>query len=267
MKTRALKVMSMLVLISLLVGCTSAGFEIGPGGPNLHLEFSSEAKQAATQEKSGGGELPSLAAWDQNAEAFSTVIGERITLELPPNGFEGNLWGLGVYTTDSSIGTAAVHMGLITFKQGGVVTIEINEGRTNYGGLLRNSVTSATYDSWPLSFVFIDEKGNRIGLGETGGVTLAWYNTIGDLGLEEGESMTVSLPSGGSEREIWGSDPYTGDSPIGSAAVHKGLLSFETGGTVSVRKLEEKASFAGSERNGIVSGEYDAPNEAYTFVR
>ncbi|NLE16824.1 MAG: hypothetical protein GX626_13265 [Spirochaetales bacterium] len=275
MKTRSLKVMSVLLLIGLLIGCTSGGFEIGPGGPNLHLEFSKEATQEAEAEpeeeasamQEVKGERPSLAAWDQNAEAFTHVIGDRVTLELPPNGFSGNLWGLGEYTTDSSIGSAAVHMGLITFQKGGVVTIEITDGRTKYGGLLRNSVVSSTYESWPLSFVFVDAKGKPITLQETGGVQVDWSNTIRELGLEEGQTMTVTLPAGGTEKEVWGSDPYTGDTPIGSAAVHKGLVTFDAGGTVTVQMLPMRSTFAGSERNGIESYEYDAPNEAFTFVR
>ncbi len=153
------------LLIGLLIGCTSGGFEIGPGGPNLHLEFSKEASQdepemveeeeEASPTQTVKGERPSLAAWDQNPEAFTHIIGDRVTLELPPNGFEGSIWGLGEYTTDSSIGTAAVHMGLITFQKGGAVTIEITDGRTHYGGLLRNGVVSSRYESWPLSVVFV----------------------------------------------------------------------------------------------------------------
>lgn len=277
MKTCALRVMSILLLIGLFIGCTSGGFEIGPGGPNLHLEFSKEASQAepemveeeeeASPTQTVKGERPSLAAWDQNPEAFTHIIGDRVTLELPPNGFEGSIWGLGEYTTDSSIGTAAVHMGLITFQKGGAVTIEITDGRTHYGGLLRNGVVSSSYESWPLSFVFVDEQGRHITLEATGGVSIEWSTSIRELGLETAERMKVTLPAGGIEKEVWGSDPYTGDTPIGSAAVHKGLLTFAGGGTVTVEMLPMRSFFGGSERNGIASQEYDAPNDAFTFVR
>jgi hypothetical protein len=115
--------------------------------------------------------------------------------------------------------------------------------------------------------VFVDAKGKPITLQETGGVQVDWSNTIRELGLEEGQTMTVTLPAGGTEKEVWGSDPYTGDTPIGSAAVHKGLVTFDAGGTVTVQMLPMRSTFAGSERNGIESYEYDAPNEAFTFVR
>lgn len=79
--------------------------------------------------------------------------------------------------------------------------------------------------------------------------------------------MTVSLPTGGSQKDVWGSDPYTGDTPIGSAAVHKGLITFAAGGKVTVERLPRRAFFAGSENNGISSYEFDAPIDAFNFVR
>lgn len=285
MKTGMLKGMSVLLLIGLLIGCTSGSFEIGPGGPSLNLEYSKEAKQAevvevepaavveaeieeeAAPSQTVKGKLPSLAAWDQNPESFTNIIGDRVTLQLPANGFESAIYGLGVYTTDSSIGTAAVHMGLITFAKGGEVTIEITDGRTSYGGLLRNGVVSGSYESWPLSFIFVDAQGNPISLESTGGVNIEWSDTVRELGLEIGERMTVSLPVGGSLRDVWGSDPYTGDTPIGSAAVHTGLITVAAGGKVTVEQLPRRAFFAGSEKNGISSYEFDAPIDAFTFVR
>lgn len=285
MKTRNLKVVGVLLLIGLLIGCTSGSFEIGPGGPNLQLEFSKEAKQAEAVEvepeavveaeieedtapsQAVKGERPSLAAWDQNAEHFTHIIGDRVTLELPPNGFESSAWGLGTYTTDSSIGTAAVHMGLISYKKGGVVTIEITDGRTSYGGILRNGVVTRTMEAWPLSFVFIDKDGKPITVEATGGVPIDWTTNAYDLGLQAAETMTVLLPSGGIEKDVWGSDPYTADTPIGSAAVHKGLVTFENGGSVTVTQIPMQSIFRSSEKNGITSYDFEAPADAYKLSR
>ncbi len=41
--------------------------------------------------------------------------------------------------------------------------------------------------------------------------------------------------------------------PIGSAAVHKGLVTFDACGTVTVQMLPMRSFFAGSQKNGIES--------------
>ena len=67
------------------------------------------------------------------------------------------LYGTDVYTDDSSICTAAVHAGLISFQAGGSVTIEIRQGQSSYAGSARNGVTSKGYGSWNGSFVFVGQ--------------------------------------------------------------------------------------------------------------
>jgi hypothetical protein len=102
------------------------------------------------------------APWVLTSGDFGGTIGQRITLTLPPGGVDHSLWGTVIYTDDSSIGTAAVHMGLITFEEGGTVTIEIREGIDTYLGTTRNGVTSTSYGSWGGSFVFISPQGTVI---------------------------------------------------------------------------------------------------------
>lgn len=67
----------------------------------------------------------------------------------------GGLWGTDLYTDDSSICTAAVHAGLITLANGGMVTIEIRPGADSYVGSTRNGVTSSGYSAWSGSFAFV----------------------------------------------------------------------------------------------------------------
>ena len=75
--------------------------------------------------------------------------------ECPPDGSESAIWGNDIYTADSSICTAAVHAGVITFEKGGTVTIEFRPGRQIYGSTERNGVTSHTFGEYPRSFVFV----------------------------------------------------------------------------------------------------------------
>jgi polar amino acid transport system substrate-binding protein len=67
-----------------------------------------------------------------------------------------------VYTSDSSVCTAAVHVGLITLVQGGTATIEIRPGQDSYTGSDRNGIHSAQYGPWDASYVFVDSSGVAI---------------------------------------------------------------------------------------------------------
>jgi len=100
--------------------------------------------------------------WTTNATKWRYDVGKRFTIMLPPNGSAGAVWGTGVYTDDSSIGTAAVHMGLVTFANGGLVTIEMRPGQDTYQAMYMNGITSSSYGQWEGSFVFIDEKGVEV---------------------------------------------------------------------------------------------------------
>ncbi len=96
------------------------------------------------------------ADWNTQADTYRGKNGERHTYYLPPGGkASGRLWGTDVYTDDSSIGTAAVHAGLINFQNGGTVTIEIRTGQPTYQGSSRNGVSSNSYGYWYGSFLFV----------------------------------------------------------------------------------------------------------------
>jgi hypothetical protein len=62
-----------------------------------------------------------------------------------------------VYTDDSSVCTAAVHAGAITFEQGGTIRIEIAPGEEAYEPSDRNGVESLAYGPWGGSFVVVDD--------------------------------------------------------------------------------------------------------------
>ena len=96
------------------------------------------------------------AGWSTRPNSLGGKPGQRFTIYLPPGGVaSGAIWGSDVYTDDSSIGTAAVHAGLISFENGGTVTIEIRKGQAHYQSATRYGITSASYGSWGGSFVFV----------------------------------------------------------------------------------------------------------------
>lgn len=95
--------------------------------------------------------------WNSHAVDFREQIGTEFTFDCPALGLAsfGRVWGTEVYTTDSSICTAAVHSGAIT-SDGGLVAIQIVDGRSAYDGTAANEVTSIDYGPWNSSFIFVE---------------------------------------------------------------------------------------------------------------
>jgi hypothetical protein len=91
--------------------------------------------------------------WNTSATQVKQDVGSVYKFECPKGGTAAAVWGSDIYTTDSSICTAAVHAGKITLADGGEVTIEMRPGRTIYGSTTRNGITSSTYGQYPNSFV------------------------------------------------------------------------------------------------------------------
>jgi|GEM_PF-2952091 len=69
-----------------------------------------------------------------------------------PNTRLGAVWGSGVYTDDSSICAAAVHMGLFSARRGGSVSVRMVGARQSYQGGDRYGVSSRSYGRWHNSF-------------------------------------------------------------------------------------------------------------------
>lgn len=210
--------------------------------------------------------------WGTDASKWSAVVGERVSLTLPPDGSARTIWGTGVYTDDSSIGTAAVHMGLITFAQGGKVTIEIRAGYESYEGSSLNGVSSDAYGAWDASFVFIDANGNVVSPQKPSSTAIEipgaeWGTNATQWEFKPGLRYSVTLPPGGSAGTVWGTDIYTNDSCIGTAAVHAGLITFNAGGKVTLELVEGKPSYEGSTRNGVTSSSYGNWGGSYRFVK
>jgi len=64
----------------------------------------------------------------------------------------GSIWGSQIYTTDSHLGTAAVHTGVLKIGQRAVVKVHIWPGQQQYAGSAANGVTSNGFGPWGLSF-------------------------------------------------------------------------------------------------------------------
>jgi hypothetical protein len=66
---------------------------------------------------------------------------------------------------------------------------------------------------------------------------------------------------------IWGTDMYTLDSRLATAAVHAGVLKPGATGIVKVKILDAQPAFQGSTRFGITSNSYPGYPGAYLILK
>jgi len=97
---------------------------------------------------------PAVVDWETTAEQHRGSNNQRFSYSCPPNGVADVVWGVDLYSDDSSVCTAAVHAGKITLLAGGVVTFEIRPGAASYSSSIRNGIRSEPWNAWPGSFVF-----------------------------------------------------------------------------------------------------------------
>ena len=194
--------------------------------------------------------------WAANATSLNGKDGQTFTLACSPGGTAHSVWGSDIYTADSSICTAGVHSGLITYQEGGTVTIELRPGRTIYGCSERNGVTTSPYGLYQHSFVFKTPDTEAVVRAAEDQTPVLWNTSSSMVSFETGKTYKFKCPSSGKESAVWGTDIYTLDSSICNAAVHGGKLTMESGGSVTIELRPGESSYKGTTRNGIKTNDY-----------
>jgi len=205
--------------------------------------------------------------WTQNATTLRGQNGSTFSYYCPPNGTIGSVYGTNTYTDDSSICSAAVHMGLFTAATGGYPTIQIKEGQSFYYGDIRYGVTSYAYGSWSGSYIFVDYP-SLAAIIKTPLNPVKWTDSANTLSLNSrlGETFEFTCSANGSFGSLWGTDTYTSDSSICTAAVHAGRITRADGGAVKIQIQAGAASYTASTRNGVTSSSYGSYSASYVFV-
>jgi hypothetical protein len=105
------------------------------------------------------------------------------------------------------------------------------------------------------------------GSGSGGAATRADWNTTaqGHRG-SNGRMVAYTCPPNGSPGSVWGTDVYTDDSSICTAAVHAGLITLARGGNVTIEIMGGRPSYTGSSRNGITTGGYSSWSGSFQLV-
>lgn len=220
-----------------------------------HTNTSPDNASAPAPPASAGKGTPTT--WEANASSLNSKDGETLTLQCSPGGTARSVWGSDIYTSDSSICTAAVHSGLITYQQGGTVTVELRPGRTIYGCSERNGVVTSPYGTYQQSFVFKTPNMEAVVREVEEQTPVLWNTSAAMVGFIPGKTIHFKCPSGGKESSVWGTDIYTIDSSICNAAVHAGKLTLENGGPVTIELRPGESSYKGTTRNGIKTNDYE----------
>ncbi|MEZ4393812.1 MAG: LCCL domain-containing protein [Polyangiales bacterium] len=223
--------------------------------------------------------------WTDTATRYRAQAGAVLTLLCPPGGTARTVWGSDTYSDDSSICTAAAHSGRINLAQGGVVQIQIGPGQASYVGTIRGGVTTRHFGSFPGSFTIVGGatpglvavpvprlNANGVNIGgvqiNVGGGAAAgpWAANARSHRGQIGQSFTQECPPNGTFGTVWGSDVYTDDSSVCSAAVHAGQITQAQGGTVTAYIHPGRSRYPGVARNGVTSRVYAAYPGSFAFT-
>jgi hypothetical protein len=93
-----------------------------------------------------------------------------------------------------------------------------------------------------------------------------WSATATEYRGQNGAHYTYGCPANGTPGSPWGTDLYTDDSSVCSAAVHAGLITATQGGTVVIEIRPGADSYTGSTRNGVKTVDYGKWSGSYVFV-
>lgn len=165
---------------------------------------------------------------------------------------EGSVWGSGPYTSDSDVCAAARHAGVID-RMGGNVEAILGGGLDAFPGSEANGVATRDWGAYDSSFLF-NPKGPM-------GTTVAG-GACGDFPVADG--MVTCACSGDEDGSVWGSDPYTADSDICTAARHTGVIG-PSGGTVTALGVMGLEQYVGTNLNGVTTRDWGAYGDSFTF--
>ena len=247
--------------IMLAAGCSKLKSDHSAGGGGHAAPENSNAGSSSAAVPPSTGGTPTT--WEAKATSLDGKEGQTFTLACSPGGTAGTVWGSDIYTADSSVCTAGVHSGLITFQQGGTVTIELRPGRQIYGTSEKNGVTTSAYGSYGSSFVFKTPDTEALVREADDQTPVLWNTAATMVGGDNGKTWKFKCPPNGKESAVWGTDIYTLDSSICNAAVHAGKLTMETGGSVTIELRGGESAYEGTTRNGVKTNDYGAYGRSF----
>ncbi|HEV7701736.1 MAG TPA: LCCL domain-containing protein [Pyrinomonadaceae bacterium] len=94
---------------------------------------------------------------------------------------------------------------------------------------------------------------------------VTWGTNASTFKTDVGLKYAFECPPDGTPSAVWGSDPYTVDSSVCTAAVHAGKITLEKGGTVSIEIAGGRSTYGATTRNGITTYNYGQFPRSFVF--
>ena len=98
------------------------------------------------------------------------------------------------------------------------------------------------------------------------GQQISWSTQANSMRGQNGLRVDYYCPPGSPAGRLWGTDLYTDDSSICTAAVHAGRIRPETGGAFTIEIRPGAGSYRGSSRYGVTSSSYGGWHGSFRFV-
>ncbi len=195
--------------------------------------------------------LMPLSASAADCPANALNVQGSLQCTCPANGPNMSIWGTGMYTADSNICTAARHAGAVS-TAGGEVMVSMAPGQNSYQSTQANGISSGQWNQYGSSFTVTPV----MAMGPEACSTIP-------SGVDVHECTCAPGAPAGS---VWGSDPYTDDSNLCTAARHSGVIG-ENGGLVRAMAVSGLESYRGSAWNGVSTSDYGSWGRSVTFDR
>jgi hypothetical protein len=259
MRNARIALLTATAAVSLLIAGCSSDDEASTSSTTGAVDESTGEVTTEDTTDPDGRDQAAQGPWGETAASMRGEDGRTADFDCPPDGTAGRVWGTNTYTDDSSVCTAAVQAGLITFDEGGTVTIEIAAGRDEYFGSTHNDVESQPYGAWSGSFVFPDAE--QLDVVEE----IAWDRPANFYNGAEG-TFTVTCMADGSQDSVWGTGPFTADSSICTAALFAGEITADEGGEVTFEFSEGLESYDAGEANDVTTRSYGSYSSSFDFV-
>ena len=93
-----------------------------------------------------------------------------------------------------------------------------------------------------------------------------WGDDASGLRGQDGKRFVFLCPADGSPDQAWGTDIYTDDSSVCTAALHTGRLKVADGGMVTIEIRPGETAYTGTTRNGVTTSDYGSWSGSYVVV-
>lgn len=124
-------------------------------------------------------------------------------------------------------------------------------------GLFTACITSDEKDS--------GGKNTGAALPDTVATDVSWSSDATDYQGQTDRKIAYECPANGFISSVWGTDVYTDDSSVCTAAVHAGKITLAAGGTVVIRIRPGDSAYVATTRNGVTSSSWGAWSGSFIF--